>query len=45
MTIVAKKHFGGGQGGPLGNGIHFDGKRLLVTKPSGIELRPVNVVF
>ena len=45
VAIVAKKHLGCGQGGPLGNGVHFDGERLLVAQPAGIEFRPVNVVF
>ena len=42
-TVVTQEHLGGGQGGPLRDGVHLDGLRLLVGQLGGVELVPRDV--
>jgi len=45
VAVVAQEHLGGRQRRPLGDGVHLDGLRLLVTELRAIELRPRNVLL
>ena len=45
VTVIAQEHFRRGQSGPLGDGIHLDGARLLIRQLVSIELIPWNIGF
>ncbi len=44
VAVVAQKHFGGRQGGPLGDRVHLDGLGLFVGEQAGIEAIPGDVL-